>query len=115
MEDMERHRDQATVAGGQVGIMPRTPAAQAGDSAARTLEQLRWTYTDHNADFGRVAALEQPGVEVRDAVKAVLGLPPDVLAALGAVTALSEEDRRTISAAIGLPAEVQATLRTILG
>jgi hypothetical protein len=125
MEDMER--EQAAMAANATSIMasplaaePTEPttdaAAEIADSgSARALEQLRWAYAENKADFRQVAALEEPNVEVRDAVRAVLGLSPEVLAALGVVTRLPRADRQIISAAIALPLEVQATLRSVLG
>jgi hypothetical protein len=95
-------------------IMANPLAKDVAESgAARALEELRWAYTENRADFRQVAALEEPNVEVRDAVRALLGLSPEVLAALGAVSRLPQADLQVIAATVALPGDVQATLRTI--
>jgi hypothetical protein len=86
----------------------------AESGAARALEELRWAYTENRADFRQVAALEEPDVEVRDAVRVLLGLSPEVLGALGVVKRLPKADLEVVAATLALPSDVQATLRAIL-
>jgi hypothetical protein len=88
---------------------------QVASDPARALEQLRWAYMENKADFRQVAALEEPNVEVRDAVRAVLGLSPEVIAALGVITRLPPAELQVITATLALQPEVQATLRAVIG
>jgi hypothetical protein len=95
------------------GDVAERGAAESG--AARALEELRWAYAENRADFRQVAALEEPDVEVRDAVRVLLGLSPEVLRALGVVKRLPQPELEVVAATLALPSDVQATLRAILG
>ena len=112
MEDTQHDRELDTSATRITASPLSKDVAESG--AARALEELRWAYTENRADFRQVSSLEEPDVEVRDAVRVLLGLSPDVLTALGAVTRLPQAELQVVAATLALPSDVQATLRAIL-
>jgi hypothetical protein len=118
MEDTQHEREPDTNAT-RITASPLSSHVVESDvaesGAARALEELRWAYTENRADFRQVAALEEPDVEVRDAVRVLLGLSPEVLGALGVVKRLPKADLEVVAATLALPSDVQATLRAILG
>ena len=112
MEDTQHDRE---LDPGATRITASPLSKDAAESeAAHALEELRWAFTENRADFRQVASLEEQNVEVGDAIRALLGLSPDVLAALGAVTRLPQPELQVITATLALPSDVQATLRAIL-
>jgi hypothetical protein len=113
--DTTQHDREPEAVAGVTSIAPSPLADQvAPGGSARVLEQLRWAFLENRAEFRRIAELEEPNVEVRHAIRALLGVSPEVHAALGEVMRLPAEDLQLIAATLALPAEVQATLRALI-
>jgi hypothetical protein len=81
--------------------------------AAEALARLQRLAEANRTDLQRISLQREP-VEVRDALRLVLNLQPEVLEALSEVTRLPEDQQDLISAVLALPLEVQTTLKAIL-
>jgi hypothetical protein len=84
------------------------------DDAAETLDNLERFYERDREAFIRMAAVQDLGAELREALSVLLTLPPDAMRALTDIARMPVEDQQLIHRAISLPDEVRAALRGLL-
>jgi hypothetical protein len=82
-------------------------------TAVEAISRLQRLAETNRTDLQRISLQREP-VEVRDALRLVLNLQPEMLEALGEVTRLPEDQQELITTVLALPLEVQTTLRAIL-
>jgi hypothetical protein len=94
---------------------PEDPAGEvpAGD-AINALEHLARFHEANRDEFLRMAAVQELGPQVREALQILMTLSPEAVATLAEITRLPAEQQRLIRRAVELPDEVTWALRGLL-
>lgn len=87
--------------------------AQAGE-AINALDHLARFHDANRDEFLRMAAVQELGPQVREALQILLTLSPEAVASLAEITRLPTEQQRLIRRAVELPDEVTWALRGLL-
>ena len=82
--------------------------------ALQALDDLERLHSDNREEFQRMAAVQELGPQVREALHALLALSPEAVQTLSEVVGMSPAEQALIRRALHLPEEIQAALRGLL-
>jgi hypothetical protein len=91
-----------------------TEQEHGASGALQALDDLERLHTDNRDEFLRMAAVQELGPQVREALNALLALSPEAVQALGEVVRMSPEEQALIRRTLHLSDEIQAALRGLL-
>lgn len=95
-------------------VAPDDPPAAAIDESVHALDELERLHDRDREDFARMAAVQDLGPQLTEALRVILALSPQALEVLAAIARLPAEEKRLIRRAVSLPDEVKVALRGIL-
>jgi hypothetical protein len=98
--------EQDSVAQGDVQADP--------DETLHALDELERFHERDREEFARMAAVQELGPQLREALDVLLALSPEALTTLAGIARLPADQKRVVRRAVSLPDEVKAALRGLL-
>lgn len=84
------------------------------EGSLKALDELERFHEADREEFARMAAVQELGPQLKEALNVLLALSPEALETLAGIARLPVEDKRLIRRAVSLPDEVKAALRGLL-
>jgi hypothetical protein len=108
--DEERHEPES----GEQHDEASTEGDSGSNETLKALDGIERFHEQDREEFARMAAVQELGPQLKEALNILLALSPEALETLASIARLPEDEKRVIRRAVSLSDEVKAALRGLL-